>query len=137
MPQADRIEAAIRSEGARPVVRRLWKSGEYDRVLQGIADGNAGLIALSPELAAGADAGAAEGLGVSLARALPKNAPAVLAVLDPKRPALSVSRVCGLPFIEGTITDVALYRRQAEAAVQRADGAPATKAACLAALRQS
>jgi hypothetical protein len=137
-PAADRLAAEMKSESARPVVRRLWESGEYDRVLDRIAAGDSAFIALSPQLAAGADAGAAEGLGVALARALPKNALAVVSVLDRRRPAISPARVCGLPFVEGADIDVAGYRREAEAAVERVDGASLQdlKAACLTALRR-
>lgn len=137
LPMADRIAAEIKSDGAGPVVRRLWDSGEYDRLLDGIASGDSALIALSPALAAGADAGAAEGLGVALARALPRNAAAVLSALDPRRPPISPARVCGIPFIEGGVADVAAYRRKAEMAVERLDGASLQdpKAACLAALQ--
>jgi hypothetical protein len=135
---ADRVAAEIRSEGAGPAVRHLWASGEYDRVLEGIASGDPALIELSPQLAAGADAGAAEGLGVALARALPRNAAGVLSVLDPGRPAIAPARVCGLPFVEGSVIDLASYRHEAEAAVERVDQTSlwAAKAACADALRR-
>jgi hypothetical protein len=135
---AERIAAEIRSEGAGSVVRRLWESGEFDRVLEAIASGNGKWVALSPDLAAGADAGAAEGLGVALAHALPRNAPAVLSVLDPSRPAISATRVCGIPFLEESVKDVSGYRRKAEAAVERVNVSSLQdrKAACKAALQR-
>ena len=138
-PLADQIDTEIRSEGAGPAVRRMAADGDYDRVLAGIADGDTALIALSPKLAAGADAGASEALGIALARALPKNAAAVLAVLDQRQAAISEARVCGLPFVEGTITDIAAYRRDAEAAVRHVDTPPLQRSrmACIAALRQT
>jgi hypothetical protein len=135
---AGSIAAEIRSEGSRPVVHRLWDSGEFDRILEEIAAGDNEWIAISPELAAGADAGAAEGLGVALARALPKNAAAVLSVLDPGQPSISVARVCGLPFIEVSKSDLEHYRDQAEAALRQVHGAALAdrKAVCLADLRR-
>jgi hypothetical protein len=135
---AESVAAEIKSEGAGPVVRRLWDSGEFDRVLGRIASGDGRWIALSTALATGADAGAAEGLGLALARALPRNAAAVLSVLNPKRPAISPAQVCAVPFIEGTIKDVTQYRREAEAAVGRVHGALLRdrKAECMAALQQ-
>jgi hypothetical protein len=134
----ERIAADIGAEGAGPVVHRLWESGEFDSVLDAISSGDSKWIGLSPSLAVGADAGAAEGLGVALARALPINAAAVLAVLDQTRPVLSPAHVCGIPFIEESVKDVADYRRKAEAAVEQIHGASLqdSKAACMAALQR-
>ena len=135
---AGSVTAEIRSEGSRPVVRRLWDTGEFDRVLDAIAAGEGEWIAISPDLAAGADAAAAEGLGIALARALPKNAAAVLSVLDPGQPSISTAHVCGLPFVEGTISDIKGYRDQAEAALGQVHSAALAdrKAACLADLQR-
>jgi hypothetical protein len=134
----EHIAADIAAEGAGPVVHRLWESGEFDSVLDKISSGDSKWIRLAPDLAAGADAGAAEGLGVALARALPSNAAAVLAVLDQARPALSPAYVCGIPFIEGSLKDVTDYRRKAEAAVEQIHGASLhdSKQACIAALQR-
>jgi len=135
---AGSIAAEIGSEGARPVVQRLWNSGEFGRVLDAIATGDSEWIALSPELASGADGAAGEGLGIALARALPKNPAAVLSALDAELPAISIARVCGLPFVEGSIQDIESYRREAEAALEQVRGAALQdrKADCLADLRR-
>jgi hypothetical protein len=136
-PDPGRILEAIRLKGPRPVVRQLWESGAYDTVLDEIASGDSAWIALAPELAKGADAAAAEALGISLARALPRNAASVLSVLDDTNPAISTGRVCRMPFVEGSLGDPAAYRRDAEAAVIQVEGGSLTrsKKACLADLR--
>jgi len=132
------ISAAISAEGSTTVVRRLWADGSYEHVLDRVASGDSAWISLAPKLAAGADAAASEGLGVALARALPRNANAVLSVLNAERPAISPDRVCGLPFVEGSIDDISAYRRDATAAVTSVnDGAlRQRRAECLAALQQ-
>ncbi|MGF6604836.1 hypothetical protein P3T23_009592 [Paraburkholderia sp. GAS448] len=108
--------------GADQAVHQLVASGEYDRVLNHIQNGNGRWIALAPRLAPGTDAGTAEDLGIALAYALPENPEAVLSVIDGKDgPVIGVSRVCGVPFIEGTIGDVHAYTERAVAAVSRAD----------------
>jgi hypothetical protein len=135
----DRLRSDINAEGAVPVVQRLWTSGEYGHVLDQIAAGQQAWIAISPALASGADAAASEGLGIALAHALPRNPAAVLSVLDSQRRSLSPDRVCGLPFIEGDISDISAYRRDATAAVTKVTdaGLGVRRAACLAALQRT
>lgn len=137
-PTPERISDEIRTQGAGRVVHRLWENGDYRQVLDGISAGDSKWIALAPALAAGTDAASSEGLSLALARALPKNPAAVLSVLQPDRGAVSAPRVCGLPFIEGDIIDVADYRRSAIAAVAKVEGDSLkdAKAACLVGLNQ-
>ena len=63
----------------------------------------------------------------------------MLAALTPGEGATGVEDVCGLPFIEDTVKDLAGYRRRAIAAVDkvRTPRLAAMRAACLAALRKS
>ena len=102
-----------------------------------MGDGGSQWVALAPGLAPGADAGSAEGLGISLALALPKNPRAVLAAIDPANGhVLGAGRVCGMPFIEDTVKDRPAYRRRALRAVRGvSDRSLANaRAACLSAL---
>jgi len=136
-PDPLQLARDIGNEGPAAVVERLWRTGTYQEVLQQMASGSKQWVALAPQLAQGADAAAAEGLGIALAEALPRNPASVLAVLDPARPALSPARICGVPFIEGTTVDIPAYVRDSTAAVSAVtdDRLQAAKVACLAALR--
>jgi hypothetical protein len=133
-PTVAAIEAAIARDGATATVGALFDQGRWDEVSGRIAAGEPGWVALAGKLAPGTDAGTAEDLVISLAFALPRDAPAVLAVLQAG--ASDVSEVCGAPFIEGTMRDVSVYAHRAAGAVGRvADPSlAATKAACLDAL---
>jgi 2-keto-3-deoxy-6-phosphogluconate aldolase len=128
--------------GAAAVARRLVANGQFDQVLRHIEAGSDAWLALAPRLAEGTDAAASEDLGIALATALPKNALGVLSVIDPHDgPVIGVTRVCGVPFVEGTAANLDAYVRHAVAAVGTIDvaGQPALarmQRACLAALRQ-
>jgi len=127
--------AAIDRDGARAFLASLDEAGA-EHLFENIQSGRASWIALTPKLAAGADAANAEGLGIALAYALPKNAAAVLnavAVDDASNSALAVSRVCGVPFIEEVPKG---YRQKALRAVAAAkDVVPHVRQQCLQALR--
>jgi hypothetical protein len=137
-PSPDFVAKDIAARGAEAAVAKLTKSGDYDRVLDRIDQGDARWIALAPKIAPGVDAGNAEALVISLAFALPKNPRAVLAIVGGKD-GFPVDDVCGAPFIEGTVKSVPTYIKKAEAAVLRvSDPALAeTKDACLAQLRNA
>jgi len=97
------VGASLRAKGAKQTIGDLWNSEEWSAVEDGISSGDSAWIALAPELAPGSDAATAEGLGISLAFALPRNPAAVLAAIDMRGGhILGVGRVCGLPFIEDT-----------------------------------
>jgi len=136
-PTIAAIEASIVRDGAQATVGALFNGRRWDEVASHVARGEPGWVALAGKLAPGTDAGTAEDLAISLAFALPRDAPAVLAVLHSG--AADVSDVCGAPFIEGTVRDVPAYARQAAAAVGRvADPRlAATRAACLDALARA
>lgn len=112
------VERNIRANGARATVQSLTRKKQFDVVLTRIASGNAAWVRLSPELAKGTDAGDSTGLSVALAKALPKNPRAVLAVLD-DGPVAGASVVCGVPFIEPTPSEVNDYLNRAIPAVRR------------------
>src|ERR1700749_1434235 len=95
------IRADIARHGAAAVVDRLWKSGDYDRIMEKVGEGSDEWLALVPLLGPGADAGAAEDLPIALAYALPNNPRGVLMILRGKN-GFSVDEVCGAPFIEPT-----------------------------------
>ena len=136
-PTAAEVEASIARHGARATVSALFDEGRWDYVADQIARGGSAWVALAGVLAPGTDAGTAEDLPVELAFALPRNAPAVLAVVASG--AEDIGDVCGAPFIEGTIRDLPAYKRRAMAAVQKvtAPSLAKTRAACLDALSKA
>ncbi len=128
----------IHLHGPRAVVQALDRSGRFDAVLDKIASGNAEWIRLAPDIAKGTDAGDSTGLIVALAEALPKNPKAVLRVLDGGA-ITNASVVCGVPFIEPTPREVAVYLNKAIPAVTRiskSDRFP-QREACLEALARA
>jgi hypothetical protein len=132
------IEQSIRSHGARQTVQSLERRKQFDAVLDRIATGNTAWVEIAPALAKGTDAGSAEGLTVALATALPKNPPAVLAVLD-DGPVTGAQAVCGLPFIEPGQKEATDYLARAIPAVAAVADSPRVprRAACLDALRRA
>ena len=130
-PTPAQVEARLARYGAQATVTALFDQHRWDYVAGRIGDGGAAWVALAVKLAPGADAGTAEDLPISLAFALPLDAPAVLAAIQGGQ--FDVGDVCGAPFIEGTVRDVPAYLRRATAAVTRvSDPALAdTRAACL------
>jgi hypothetical protein len=131
------VRASVESRGAGETVRRLQAAGQWDVVLDGIANGELAWIAIVPSLAQGTDAG--QSLGVALAKALPAAPAAVLQALDHRDgPALGPSRVCGAPFAEPTPEFLAAYRPRALAAVEGVHDPHlrSVRDACLAALRK-
>lgn len=137
-PQASAIRQSVASAGAKATVEGLAKAGQWEAVTAKIGSGDAAWIALAPLLAPGADAGHAEGLGLALATALPKNVAAVLGALDPD-PAgvVGASHVCNAPFIEMPEAEEKAYVAAALAGLQAvSDPALASaKAACVGALQ--
>jgi hypothetical protein len=133
------VRASLEREGARATVRRLAASGDWKAVVDGMGRGEAGWIAIAPLLAKDADGAFSEGLGIALARALPKQPAAVLNVLDHHDGhVIGASRVCSAPFIEPKADFIAAYRKQALAAVSAVHvaGLDAARDACLVVLRK-
>jgi hypothetical protein len=141
IPSAAALSAEIDTKGAKEVVNRLNSSpaaangrNDWDRVTNQIWIGRSAYIRLARRLAQGTDAGTSEDLGISLAHALPLAPVAVLRVTDlGDRSTLGVSRICGVPFIEGTIKGLPAYIRAAQASVGRvaAPELQEVKGACL------
>ena len=133
------IDHLIETMGAHDAVVYLDKVDELDYMLDQIGRGKSEWIALATRIAPGTDASASEGLGISLARALPRNPSAVLRVVDlaDEDGVLGVSRVCGVPFIEVTRAYNAAYERRAIPAVSRVldPALAAARAKCLARLK--
>jgi hypothetical protein len=81
----------------------LWLTGlseaEEDYVLGRVGEGRSDWLPLVPRLSQTGNAGAAEDLRDQLGLALPRNAPGVLAVMDPKNgPVSGVDSVCSTAF---------------------------------------
>ena len=104
--------------------------GDFDKVLDGIASGDARWLAIVPKLAPGTDAGTAESLPIVLAEALPKNPRGVLRLIKLDRSWLDA---CGYPMIEPTPKETRAYFRRAIPAVRAVHDAAlqATKRVCL------
>jgi hypothetical protein len=132
------ISSDIALRGANAIVQNLYSAGLFDQVLDDIAAGQSAWIQLAPDLAKGTDAGTSEGLIVALAHALPKNPKAVLKVLD-DGPVINAQAVCGVPFIEPTSEEIAIYLKHAIPAVKAVKkSAPfPSRASCLKALLQA
>jgi hypothetical protein len=134
---AAEVSAAIAQQGASAFFRSL-DDAAVDRLFERIGTGRAEWVALAPQLAVGADGANAEGLGIALAYALPKNPAAVLKAVDPVEGdshILAVSRVCGMPFIDEAPKNYKTKALRAVASVTTAN--PHVKARCLDALRKS
>jgi len=136
-PTPAQIDASLARYGARSTVSALFDQNRWDYVADRISAGSSDWVNLAGKLAPGADAGPAEELPISLAFALPRNAPAVLALV--RSGAFSADDVCGVPFIEGTIRDIGAYKRRAAAAIRRVSdpALAATVRTCLATLAKS
>lgn len=117
----------IKSHGAKYVVDALSNQNRYEELLKHIDSGESAWVALAPELSRGTDAATAEELAISLAIGLPKNPAAVLSALDPQTEPLAPERVCGVPFIEGTVKDIPGYIRRSQSALQRVQDARLAK----------
>lgn len=134
----EQVRAEVEQKGAQAFFAGL-NERDADALFDDIGSGKTAWVALAPKLAEGADAGNAEGLGIALAEALPKNAEAVLAVTDPvdiDGHSLAVSRVCGIPFIE---TVPPGYKAKALRAVRKVHSPQlrAIRARCVAVLQKS
>lgn len=104
--------------GPRATVARLVEGGDWPRTMSAIAGGGRDWIRLAPQLARGSDSDRAQDIGIALAEALPKAAADVLEATGQNAgPALSVDRVCGVPFVEATVADIPAYVQRARAAV--------------------
>jgi hypothetical protein len=146
IPSAAAISAEIDAKGAKEVVQRLWDANEgenrgrsdWDRVADQISLGRVAYIKLVPRLAPGTDGAAAEDIGISLAYALPIAPSAVLRVIELNdNNVVRGSRICGVPFLEGSMDDEPSYIRKASLAVSNvtASDLQKVKAACLETLR--
>ncbi|APA86497.1 hypothetical protein BJG93_14665 [Paraburkholderia sprentiae WSM5005] len=131
------VSAAIGRQGANVFFRSLDEAA-VDRLFDRIGAGRADWVALAPKLAEGADGANAEGLGIALAYALPRNPAAVLKVVDPVEGdshILAISRVCGIPFIEDAPKNYKTKALRAVSAVTTVNRQIKTR--CLDALRKS
>ncbi|RDI97497.1 hypothetical protein DVT68_17310 [Dyella solisilvae] len=132
------VADAVDRRGARAFLMSL-SAEDTEFLYERIGLGGPDWVALAPRLAPGADGADAEGLSIELAHALPRNAAAVLKVLDPIEGddrILATSRVCSIPFIEGVPHNYKIMARRALSQV-RDPTLQAAKRRCLAVLNQS
>lgn len=131
------VERMIDKYGAKQTVKTLANAGDtrtglgdYDKVLDGIASGDARWLALVPKLEPGTDAGTAEALRISVAQALPNNSAGVLGLIS-RQP--SWRDACSYPMIEPTHEEMLAYFKAAIPAVRsvRSPALQGVKNACL------
>ena len=133
------VSRMIDRYGAKATVARLSNAapndthtdfGDFDKVLDGIASGDARWLALVPKLAPGTDAGTAESLPIVLAEALPKNPGGVLRLIKLDASWLDV---CRYPMIEPTDEEMRAYFKRAIPSVRSVydPALQAAKHACL------
>ena len=118
-PNLEEVRSRFRRDGPEAANRWLNETGQSDVILDHMDRGEAGWIALAPQMAVD-NGGAAitESLPIALARALPRNPTAVLKAISPNDPhLLNVNDVCGQPFIEPTRAFMRRYKRRTLAAV--------------------
>lgn len=123
-PDPSHVKSDLQHLPAKKVISNLKKHGEFEQMLKRIDEGDAQWIALAPSLYEGTDAGDSEDIEIALATALPKNALAVLSILNGDEAAAEgqprIDRVCGVPFIEPTDDFVKKYLRESTAALKAA-----------------
>jgi len=112
------IEASIQHSGAKSTITDLIRREQWETVTDMIDTGDSAWIALVPKLARGADELATDELAISLAYALPKNAPSVLNALSLEH-VVSIERVCSMPFADDIIKDRPAYKRMAMRALDQ------------------
>ena len=118
-PNLEEVRSRFRRDGPEATNRWLNETGQSDVILDHMDRGEAGWIALAPQMALN-NGGAAitETLPIALALALPRNPAAVLKTIDPNNGrSFSVEDVCGEPFFEPTRSFLRGYKRRALAAV--------------------
>ena len=111
----------IASHDAPSAVAMLEKNGQFDFVLDQVERGKGAWIAAAGRIASATDTSNAIGLRISLARALPLNATAVLRAVDvaDQNGASGIDRVCSVPFIESTPAFDRAYTKRAQPAVRQ------------------
>jgi hypothetical protein len=140
-PNLDEVRSRFRRDGPEATNRWLNETGQSDVILDHMDRGEAGWIALAPQMAIdNGGAATTETLPIALALALPRNPTAVLKTIDPNNGrSFSVEDVCGEPFFEPTRSFLRRYRRRALAAVAGVHDPSLRLArdACLAALKKT
>ena len=137
-PDLATVTADLDRQGAERTVELLERADQWEGVLNNIGKGDNAWVSLAPRLAPGTDGASAEGLGIALARALPANPTAVLAVTEPgDHGIISIYRVCSTPFIEASKAANAIYDSRAIRAVSRVSASELTarRDACIARLK--
>jgi len=89
--------------------------GDYEKVLDGIASGDARWLTLVPKLQPGTDAGTSESLRIAVAEALPRNPAAVLRLIEHNP---RWRDVCTYSMIEPTPKETRTYFKAAVPAVK-------------------
>jgi hypothetical protein len=115
---AAEVDARLSGEGARSFVRQTTRADpkRWEAILAQINTGQADWIGVAAKLLPGVDAASGEDLTGALAGALRRNPQAVLPLTGP---ALPLKDVCNVPLIEPTDAQVAQWKRQVIAALDR------------------
>lgn len=115
-PTPAKIIAQIKKEGSQKVILELTHDdSQWDAVTENIQRGDGEWLEVARLLKPGSDAGSAEDLNFSVARALPKNPVEVLSLVDGVY--FEIERVCTVPFIEAERDVEERYLKEVEVAL--------------------
>ena len=87
----------INEKGANAVVHTLYNDNEsewWNHIIPEISKGNNGWLTVASALEPGVDASTAEDLQGAVSEAIPHNPAGVLAILNDKRPLLTIEQIC-------------------------------------------
>ena len=126
-PTPGAVRARLAAESPKRTVAALsaGRGAGWEAVLRGVSRGDRRWIAIAPELAEGADAGASEALHAALSDAL-ATAPVQVLTLTPAT--VTLDRLCGVPLIEPTEAQVVRYLAPRLLALSRVRGPARAKA---------
>lgn len=115
------LHISIEKSGAATTVQQLDEKG-IERVSKGIADADPQWLKILPELAGGLEGGNAENIIIALATALPKNTPAVLALMATAEISAlpGQEKICSMPFADADDATLARYFLQTDRALKKA-----------------
>ncbi|HKI85851.1 MAG TPA: hypothetical protein VKA53_03810 [Thermoanaerobaculia bacterium] len=134
-PTAAKLLERIDRDGGDGVIRELWAAHEpFEFMCAQISTGDPQWLQVASRLRPFSDAGASLSLDISMARALPKQPSAVLALIEPP---WRLEMVCGAPFIEPPAEEVQAYLENAISVLSQPRSEPLEerRVACLYHLR--
>jgi hypothetical protein len=132
------IVADVDRDGPKAVVDRLYRDHQWEALLARVDRGSHEWLVVAEKVYPGTDAATREGLNISLALALPRNAGDVLAMLGTDAGLPRFEDICSVPFVEPDEQTVARHRAQVRAALGRviSKALSESRGRCLAVINQ-